>query len=99
MPCAPGSDPTVRTISRTSANCGNVLAGRNEPTSKCRTPAPYSSPIQRCFAAVDGKVLHHLQAVPQSDFTQDDAIVRIDVGNAGHASLLVGRGGCGGIPR
>jgi hypothetical protein len=52
----PGSDAMVRTISRTSANCGNVDAGRNEPTSKCRTPAPYSSRTQRCFAAVDGNV-------------------------------------------
>ena len=53
-PCAPGSSAMVLTISRTSANCGNVLAGRNEPTSKYRTPAAYSSRIQRCLTAVDG---------------------------------------------
>ena len=51
---APGSDAMVAMMSRTSANCGKVFAGRNEPTSKCRTPAAYSSRIQRCFASVDG---------------------------------------------
>ena len=56
MPCAPGKAATVETISRTSANCGKVFAGRNEPTSKCRTPASYSRSIQRRFAAVDGKL-------------------------------------------
>ena len=55
-PCAPGNDAMVAMMSRTSTNCGNVLAGRNEPTSKCRTPAPYSSRIQRCFADVEGNV-------------------------------------------
>ena len=44
----------VAMMSRTSVNCGKVLAGRNEPTSKCRTPAAYSSRIQRCLAAVEG---------------------------------------------
>jgi hypothetical protein len=54
MPCAPGSEEIVAMTSRTSTNCGKVFAGRNDPTSKCRTPAAYSSRTQRCLAEVGG---------------------------------------------
>ena len=87
MPCAPGSAATVWTISRTSANCGKVFAGRNEPTSKCRTPAAYSSRTQRCLAAVDGNVFTSCRPSRRPTSRKDYAIVGINVLNAGHASL------------
>src|SRR5262245_11349688 len=83
-PCAPGSEATVATTSRTSTNCGKVLQGG---TSRPRNVGHRRHIHRGLLCRGRWKFLHQLQAVAQAYFAQGDAVARVDVLIAGHENL------------